>query len=52
MIAANRRNNPQPEAVTPPAGQEEAQAKSPEATPEEGLEPEDGIDLFINNFVF
>jgi hypothetical protein len=44
MIAANRRNNPQPEAVTPPAGQEEAQAKSPEATPEEGLEPEDGID--------
>ena len=44
MIAANRRNNPQPEAVTPPAGQEEAQAKSPEATPEEGIEPEDGID--------
>jgi hypothetical protein len=44
MIAANRRNNPQPEAVTPPAGQEEAKAKSPEATPEEGLEPEDGID--------
>ena len=44
IIAANRRNNPQPEAVTPPAGQEEAQAKSPEATPEEGIEPEDGID--------
>ena len=44
MIAANRRNNPQPEAVTPPAGQEEVQAKSPEATPEEGIEPEDGID--------
>ena len=44
MIAANRRNNPQPEAVTPPAGQEEAKAESPEATPEEGLEPEDGID--------
>jgi hypothetical protein len=44
MIAANRRNNPQPEAVTPPAGQEEAQAKSPEATPEEGLEPEDSVD--------
>lgn len=43
MIAANRRNNPQPEAVTPPAGQEEAQAKSPEATPEEGIEPEDSI---------
>jgi len=44
MIAANRRNNPQPEAVTPPAGQEEAKAESPEATPEEGIEPEDGID--------
>lgn len=44
MIAANRRNTPPNEAVTPPAGQEEAQAKSPEATPEEGLEPEDGID--------
>jgi hypothetical protein len=44
MIAANRRNNPQPEAVTPPAGQEEAKAESPEATPEEGLEPEDSID--------
>jgi len=43
MIAANRRNNPQPEATAPPAGQEEAQAKSPEATPEEGIEPEDGI---------
>ena len=44
MIAANRRNSPPTEAVTPPAGQEEAQAKSPEATPEEGIEPEDGID--------
>jgi len=44
MIAANRRNNPQPEAVTPPAGQEEAKAESPEATPEEGIEPKDGID--------
>jgi hypothetical protein len=44
MIAANRRNTPPTEAVTPPAGQEEAQAKSPEATPEEGIEPEDGID--------
>ena len=44
MIAANRRNTPPNEAVTPPAGQEEAKTKSPEATPEEGLEPEDGID--------
>ena len=44
MIAANRRNIPPTEAITPPAGQEEAQAKSPEATPEEGIEPEDGID--------
>jgi hypothetical protein len=44
MIAANRRNSPPTEAVTPPAGQEEAQAKSPEAFPEEGIEPEDGID--------
>ena len=44
MIAANRRNTPPTEATAPPAGQEEAQAKSPEATPEEGIEPEDGID--------
>ena len=44
MIAANRRNTPLTEAAAPPAGQEEAQAKSPEATPEEGIEPEDGID--------
>ena len=44
MIAANRRNTPPTEAVTPPAGQEEAQAKSPEATPEEGIEPEDSVD--------
>jgi len=42
MIAANRRNSPPTEAAAPPAGQEEAQAKSPEATPEEGIEPEDG----------
>jgi hypothetical protein len=41
MIAANRRNTPQPENSTPPpAGQEEAKANSPEATPEEGVEPE------------
>ena len=41
MIAANKRNNPQPDAsIPPPAGQEEAKAKSPEAAPEEGAEPE------------
>lgn len=41
MIAANRRNNPQPNGSTPPpAGQEEAQAKSPEAAPVEEAEPE------------
>jgi hypothetical protein len=41
MIAANRRNNPQPDnSSKPPAGQE---AKvSPEATPAEEVEPEDG----------
>jgi hypothetical protein len=45
MIAANRRNSPQPEGSTPPpAGQEEVKTESPEATPEEGIEPEDGID--------
>jgi hypothetical protein len=44
MIAANRRNTPLTETAAPPAGQEEAQAKSPEATPEEGIEPEDSID--------
>lgn len=44
MIAANRRNTPPTEAVTPPAGQEEVKTESPEATPEEGIEPEDGID--------
>lgn len=44
MIAANKRNNPQPESSSQvPAGQEEAQAESPEATPVEGVEPEDGI---------
>lgn len=43
MIAANKRNNPQPDGSSPPpAGQEEAQAKSPEAAPVEGVEPEDG----------
>ena len=44
MIAANRRNTPPTEAAAPPAGQEEVKTKSPEATPEEGIEPEDGID--------
>jgi hypothetical protein len=44
MIAANKRNNPQPDSSSPsPAGQE---AKpSPEAAPEEVAEPEDGIDI-------
>jgi len=43
MIAANKRNNPQPDGSSPPpAGQDEAQAKSPEAAPVEGVEPEDG----------
>jgi hypothetical protein len=46
MIAANKRNNPQPDGSSPPpAGQEEAKAKSPEAAPVEGVEPEDGIDI-------
>ena len=43
MIAANKRNSQQPDGSSPPpAGQEEAQAKSPEAAPVEGVEPEDG----------
>ena len=43
MIAANKRTNQQPEGSTaPPAGQEEAQAESPEAAPNEVAEPEDG----------
>jgi hypothetical protein len=43
MIAANKRNSPQPDGSSPPpAGQEEAKAKSPEAAPVEGVEPEDG----------
>jgi hypothetical protein len=41
MIAANKRNSQQPDGSTPPpAGQEEAKAKSPEAAPAEGAEPE------------
>ena len=44
MIAANRRNNPQPNGSTPPpAGQEEAKAESPEAAPVEEAEPENVV---------
>ena len=44
MIAANKRNNPQPDgSLQPPAGQEAN--PSPEAAPVEGTEPEDGIDI-------
>jgi hypothetical protein len=46
MIAANKRNNPVVEGSSPaPAGQEEAQAESPEATPVEGVEPEDSVEV-------
>jgi hypothetical protein len=46
MIAANKRNNPQPDSSSQtPAGQEEAQAESPEAAPVEGTEPEDGSSI-------
>jgi hypothetical protein len=42
MIAANKRNNPQPDSSSQtPAGQEAN--PSPEAAPVEGTEPEDGI---------
>jgi len=42
MIAANRRNNPQPDgSQAPPAGQVEAKAETPEAAPSEEAEPED-----------
>lgn len=45
MIAANRRNNPQPDgSQAPPAGQVEAKAEAPEAAPSEEAEPEDSID--------
>lgn len=44
MIAANRRNNQQPDGSTPPpAGQEEAQAESPEAAPSKEAEPENVV---------
>jgi len=39
MIAANRRNNPQPDGSTPPPAGQETKV-SPEATLEEGVEPE------------
>jgi len=39
MIAANRRNNPQPNGSTPPPAGQETKV-SPEATLEEGVEPE------------
>jgi len=46
MIAANRRNNPQPDGSSPPpAGQDEAQAASPEAAPVKEAEPEDSNEL-------
>ena len=41
MIAANKRNNPQPESSAPPPAGQEAKP-SPEAAPENGAEPEDG----------
>jgi hypothetical protein len=42
MIAANKRNAPQPESsLPPPAGQEEEKSESPEAATD--AEPEDGI---------
>jgi len=46
MIAANKRNNPQPNGVSPPpAGQEEVKTESPEAAPVKEAEPEDSIEL-------
>lgn len=42
MIAANRRNNPQPDGSTPPPAGQETKV-SPEAAPTEEAEPEDGI---------
>jgi hypothetical protein len=44
LIAANRRNNPQPDGSNPPpAGQDEAKAASPEAAPSEEAEPENVV---------
>ena len=45
MIAANRRNNPQPDgSQAPPAGQVETKVDTPEAAPSEEAEPEDSAD--------
>jgi len=44
MIAANKRNSPQPESSSPPPAGQEANP-SPEAAPVEEAEPEDGIDI-------
>ena len=44
MIAANKRNSPQPESSSPPPAGQEVNP-SPEAAPEEVAEPEDGIDI-------
>lgn len=44
MIAANKRNNPQPDnSAPPPAGQEEVKTESPEAAPEKEAEPENVV---------
>ena len=48
MIAANKRNNPQPESSSPPPAGQEVKP-SPEAAPEEVAEPEDGIDIDSEN---
>jgi type IV secretory pathway VirB10-like protein len=40
MIAANKRNAPQPESTTPPAGQAPEKSVAPEAAPVEEAEPE------------
>jgi hypothetical protein len=44
MIAANKRNNPQPDGSSPPPAGQEAKP-SPEAAPVEGTEPEDGSSI-------
>jgi hypothetical protein len=44
MIAANRRNNPQPDGSTPPpGGQVEESSPTPQAQPEDGSEPEESV---------
>lgn len=44
MIAANKRNSPQPDGSSPPPAGQEANP-SPEAAPVEGTEPEDGSSI-------